>query len=213
VVGRAKLNLVFVLWIAGCASASNPQGHADLAGSATSVCPLHPEQCGGKCCGNVCAEIMLDVRNCGDCGAQCPTGQVCQAGKCGCPGNNGTACGMGQTCCGVASCKSLDSDINNCGACGNICGVGNGQTCMGGKCLCGGVACTGSQKCCNGTCSDSCATAPDMAVGNSGGDCVCATKCPLSKLCLQNSCCFEDVLLMTPGTCMDTTVCAPLTYP
>jgi hypothetical protein len=209
-----RIFLLFVLagGATGCASAANPGNH-DLAGDNTSVCPLHPTQCSGKCCGNQCTEIMLDVRNCGDCGMQCPPGLICAGGKCGCP-PSGTQCGTGQTCCGMNGCKSLDSDINNCGACANICGVGNGQTCSGGKCLCGGVACPAPQKCCNGACMDTCAvTGPDMAMGMAGGQCTCASMCPLSKFCVQNECCFEDLILMTSGKCVDMTLCSPTMYP
>jgi hypothetical protein len=197
--------LLFV-GLAGCAqSSAKPEEKVDLA--AGGVCPAHPDQCGGKCCGDACAEIKLDVRNCGDCGVQCATGQVCYDGRCGCP-PMGTSCGMGQSCCGVAGCKSLDSDINNCGACGNSCGVGPGSKCVMGKCTCGDHACPGTQKCCSGTCMDQCVPPPpDMAAAA----CVCPSKCPLSKTCVGNGCCFED--LVVPNRCTDKTPCSQVQYP
>jgi hypothetical protein len=180
---------------------------SDLGVTPTSICPAHANQCGGKCCGDVCVDTQLDVRNCGDCGVACPSGLVCYQGQCGCP-PLGTQCGLGQSCCGVLGCKSLASDLYNCGGCGNSCGVGAGMKCVDGKCICGQAPCPGGQTCCDGVCRDACVPPPpDMALPA----CNCPSHCILSKTCIGNGCCFEDQL--DPKKCMDKTPCAKVQYP
>ncbi len=182
-----------------------------------SICPAHPDQCGGKCCGSSCAEIMFDVKNCGDCGKTCGTGQVCAGGACGCP-PSGAACGQGQSCCGAAGCKSLMSDVNNCGTCGHACNTNAGESCTSGMCTCGGTLCKSGENCCSGACSSTCTPPPppDMAMppgqdgGSAGGLCQCASHCPLSMLCVGPNCCFEDAFL---GTCTPALTCSPNSSP
>src|SRR5262249_47276208 len=38
-------------------------------------------------------------------------------------------------------------------------------------------------------------------------------QCPLTNSCIGNDCCSESQILMQPGTCLDTTPCAPSTTP
>jgi|GEM_PF-2958708 len=192
---------VLVVLSAGCPST---RGGSD-AGNSAGICPAHPEQCGGKCCGSTCIDTQLDVANCGDCGIACSPGQVCSAGRCGCL-PSGAPCSATQTCCPRVGCKFTDSDINNCGGCGISCG--SGARCENNACSCGGVACGLNQTCCNGVCAVTCASNPDMA--SSSTQCTCASMCPLSKQCLADNCCFEDVFLMTctvpnPPTCTQRT--------
>jgi hypothetical protein len=196
-----RVGCLAVLWlvvIAGCASSSNtPPGAKDLGGS-LSICPDHPNQCGGSCCGSKCIDTSIDPKNCGSCGNVCGDGQLCQGGHCGCfP--SGAQCGSGQTCCSSAGCKSLDSDINNCGACGHACGAG--ATCTNGQCTgCGGQNCTGNQVCCNGTCAATCATdmgaaAPDLSMGNQNtGACQCSDHCASDLIgwCVGDQCCYVN---------------------
>ena len=59
------------------------------------ICPGHPDQCGGKCCGATCIDVSHDPHNCGDCGTVCPVGTVCLGGSCGCP-PHGDKCSLGQ---------------------------------------------------------------------------------------------------------------------
>jgi hypothetical protein len=183
-----------VLLAAGCAATSNPgSGSKDMAGG-LAICPNHPEQCGGTCCGTRCADTMIDPINCGDCGIICTEGQLCSGGHCGCfP--SGTKCGTGQTCCGAAGCKSLDSDVNNCGDCGKSCG--SGATCSGGMCMCGTTVCGVNQVCCNGVCKATCAidmgvAPPDMS-GTSGA-CQCSSHCTTDPIgwCVGPECCYFD---------------------
>jgi hypothetical protein len=44
-------------------------------------------------CGNVCANLNSDPRNCGGCGKACDAGQRCSAGTCGCPAGTTLCCG------------------------------------------------------------------------------------------------------------------------
>jgi hypothetical protein len=189
------------------------------------ICPNHPDQCGGKCCGQYCVEIMSDPRNCGECGHACSTGTVCFGGSCGCPSGGGAgavACGMGQSCCGAQGCKSLMSDTYNCGSCGNDCTQHGGDGCSMGVCTCGGAAaCPSGQSCCSGTCGQ-CST-PDLSmpigIGGDGGifgpPCVCADMCKditkghLSGICDGPNCCFEDTIA---GKCTPSLTCTPQTY-
>lgn len=191
----------------GCASSgAPPDGGGRSDGGGTAICPDHPEQCGGECCGEVCVDTSLDPRSCGGCDKACATGEVCAGGKCGCL-PTGAPCGLGQSCCGASGCKSLMSDINNCGGCGNACGVGSGVTCKDGRCLCGGVACPAGQVCCDGTCAVACAmdmgtTPPDQ--GNAGGLCQCAGGCLI--MCVGADCCYEDLTIFG-GSCTASSSC------
>jgi hypothetical protein len=63
--------------------------------------------------------------------------------KCCCP--DGTKhCG--------AECIDVQHDPANCGACGMACPPG--ESCVQGKCTCGGMLCAGTESCCGGVCVD-----------------------------------------------------------
>ena len=96
-------------------------------------------------CGNICADLQQDERNCGACGMRCRTGDLCcpdgcidaktDEANCGACGN---ACGDGEACCG-GSCAALDSDADNCGGCGRACAEGG--ACISGACAEGVALC------------------------------------------------------------------------
>jgi hypothetical protein len=125
-----RLGLI-LLCLVGCGVNTPIHTSDGGGGNVQTICPAHPEQCGGTCCGTECLDTSNDPRHCGDCTTTCGTGMICLGGHCGCP-PNGIACGMGQTCCGMSGCASLDSDIRNCGGCGHACDPG--QLCMSGMC-------------------------------------------------------------------------------
>lgn len=92
-------------------------------------------------CGQGCADLKADGRNCGACGVACQTGQVCQPraddetlGEC--------VCQAGATNCS-GQCVVLATDPNNCGACGRACAqdelcevqVGDAGTVTGSQCV------------------------------------------------------------------------------
>jgi len=76
-----------------------------------------------------CAELQHDADNCGRCGNECPSGQVCQDGVCG---GCAIPCGDGETCCG-GQCLETEWDEANCGECGRTCS-GQEGTCCNGNC-------------------------------------------------------------------------------
>jgi hypothetical protein len=205
---RAFVAALF-LFVSGCAGSSSPtvNGGKD-GGGGNSICPAHPGQCGGTCCGDQCIDTTIDPRNCGACGMACAAGLVCQAGHCGCfP--TGVACGSGQSCCSSAGCKSLDSDANNCGGCGISCGTGG--TCTGGQCTCGGAKCSAGQSCCSGMCTSmSCVNDMgmpiDMTMPTNTGLCQCSDHCvnDLFGICMDTNCCYLDALL---GSCGAAATC------
>src|SRR4051812_6107950 len=123
---RARCAALFLLLI-GCGTSSTGPAKKDM-GSTASICPAHPDQCGGRCCGSLCVDTMNDANNCGGCNAKCDDGLLCSAGVCKCVAATGggvmtgTDCGLGQSCCGATGCKSLATDAFNCGSCGHSCG-------------------------------------------------------------------------------------------
>ena len=159
------------------------------------ICPGHPDQCGGKCCGTTCTDVPHDPRNCGDCGTVCNAGTVCLGGSCGCP-PHGDKCSLGQSCCGALGCVSLDSDIRNCGNCGTRCP--DGATCAGGQCMCSGAAC-----------------APMIDPVGEGavppGFCTCSDACATdtTRTCIGMDCCYADYVA---GKCSPSTSCGTWTY-
>ncbi|MHB1845412.1 MAG: MXAN_6577-like cysteine-rich protein [Deltaproteobacteria bacterium] len=162
---------------------------------ATLGCPPKPGavcQSPAKSCGSECVNTATDPRNCGACGAACPSGQSCASGAC--------VCGGGATACGTL-CASLTADPTNCGGCGNACLTG--AYCDGGSC-----ACEGSRVLCSGRCVD-----PQSDVANCGG---CEKPCGQGQVCFAGQCqasCQPDggqgvqdagALQDCGGSCVDT---------
>jgi hypothetical protein len=175
--------LVLGLVLSGCASSSvAPQ--LDGGGGGHAICPDHPDQCGGMCCGNKCVDTMLDPLNCGSCTNTCMNGELCKGGACGCQ-PSGTACGTGQSCCGSTGCKSLDSDAFNCGKCGNACPAG--QVCASGTCGCPAGGCVAYDMSMS-------MSSVDMAMSGGGGVCQCSNHCTSDPIgwCVGPNCCYFD---------------------
>ncbi|HUS63607.1 MAG TPA: hypothetical protein VMZ28_03650 [Kofleriaceae bacterium] len=199
--------VVAVSGCVGCASPNQPKP-GDMS-SSSAICPNHPEQCGGQCCGDVCVDTGIDPRNCGACGKACTVGEVCSGNKCGCL-PSGAPCGAGQSCCNANGCKSLNADINNCGGCGITCGPGG--TCSNGECKCGGVTCPAGQSCCGGSCKATCAN--DMGVPldmtSTSGLCQCSNHCANALFvpwCVGPDCCYEDSEIISSGGCLVSSAC------
>jgi Stigma-specific protein, Stig1 len=70
-------------------------------------------------CGQGCADLRADGRNCGACGVACQTGQVCQP-RGDDPSLGECVCQAGATNCN-GQCVVLATDPNNCGVCGKAC--------------------------------------------------------------------------------------------
>ena len=142
----------------------------------------------GKCCGEICANVLADSDNCGGCDQSCPNGSTCADSLCisdagfgsvppcvvgqpGCPNPSCTsalqsdACvtdgGSAGTCCG-GGCVDLASDNANCGACGETCG--SGLTCARGVCAAAP------------SCTDASEGASCLLPGGQSGQC-CAGQC------------------------------------
>lgn len=69
-----------------------------------------------RTCSGACVDTSIDRRNCGACGAACPSSSNCVASKCQCNTAFPNACG--------GSCVDTKTDRANCGSCGNACPVG-----------------------------------------------------------------------------------------
>lgn len=120
-------------------------------GCAPSVCLPSYADCNHVAVDGCEINTSNDVRNCGSCGTQCPLGQVCSSGSCGCP--------AGRTLCGT-TCVDTNVDITHCGSC-NPCPfpVNSTPTCSSGSCgvncnygyiLQGGL-CVAEQRSCRGS--------------------------------------------------------------
>ena len=102
----------------------------------------------------MCVDLSVDNTNCGTCGHQCPSGQVCSGGACA------VTCATSQVDCNGLCIDPL-RDNQHCGASG-ACGAGDagspGTSCAAGT-VCNGagvcaVTCAASQVQCSGTCID-----------------------------------------------------------
>ncbi|MGH7435343.1 MAG: hypothetical protein ACRENE_06690 [Polyangiaceae bacterium] len=105
-------------------------------------------------CNGLCSDMNSDASHCGSCGNQCPAGQVCNTGVCGCFLASDTLCG--------SVCVDTSNDPQNCGTCGARCTAYDGCTnghcdCPYGQMRCGAVCTdvmTDTSNC--GTCGNSC---------------------------------------------------------
>ncbi|MCL2325986.1 MAG: BspA family leucine-rich repeat surface protein [Proteobacteria bacterium] len=123
--------------------------------SACGVCKSGFGNCDGNWHNGCEASLNADNSNCGTCGVQCSSGQVCAGGSCGasclagqelCGGVCVSLAATNMSDCGVcldgfANCdgnlaNGCETDLmaaTNCGACGNVCS--SDQECRGGKCI------------------------------------------------------------------------------
>ncbi|MEI9950156.1 MAG: hypothetical protein WDO74_14570 [Pseudomonadota bacterium] len=127
--------------MAGCKDDDGPL-HAGSAGAGPTVIVCAANQ---QMCVDACVDLQVDAANCGACGKQCASGQVCSAGECG------STCAAPTTLCAADGdatyCANLATDGQNCGECGNACAPG--MVCADGACS---VSCPGTQLNCHGAC-------------------------------------------------------------
>jgi hypothetical protein len=164
---------------------------------------------GGSSGGGCDANTSTDWTNCGSCGHQCATGQICNAGQCQ------DDCTSPQVVCqGTPGCFDLTKDLHNCGACGKQCLPPAGGT------VPGTAVCSASQ------CGFSCpadAGVPDGGAPiaqcdvDSGGSAgcfdltstsdhcgACNKQCQSGQVCTQSTCCPQGSMVCGSG-CIDVT--------
>jgi hypothetical protein len=93
---------------------------------------------GAQLCGERCASLLSDARNCGSCGSRCALNEVCRSGRCECV--NGSCSLPGATCCAAGSGSAC--------VCGGGGFVGDPTTCrFAGACPPGSTGCGSSFTC------------------------------------------------------------------
>jgi hypothetical protein len=153
-------------------------------------------------CGGYCGDLESDPANCGDCGYECATCEICENGVC-----TTSDCLPPYTLCVIddhkCECVDLLNNDNHCGGCNNPCEYFNGFECQNGACECrpgltdcGGVCfdlqsdsqhcgqcygvCGDESICCDGECTD-----PLVDDQNCGS---CSNDCSAGESCLYGHC-------------------------
>jgi hypothetical protein len=129
------------------------------------------------------AALQSDRNNCGACGRQCASGEVCSAGVCT------VQCQSGQSNCS-GSCVNTATDRANCGTCGTACAAG--RICQGGTCI---LSCPSGQTACGSSCVN---TQTDSANCNA-----CGNLCTGGRVCSSGMCTCPSGQTLCGGTCFD----------
>ena len=168
-----------VVWLLATVVACGDNNAPAMMGDDDPVMCTSPE----VACGTACVNTADDERNCGGCGTECSSGELCVSGDC----QAMVTCTGGQLDCNN-SCKDPKTDEDNCGMCGMKCP--SGQTCEDGTCE-ATVSCTTPEIDCNNDCVD-----PRLD-GNCGG---CGITCANGQTCVVNQ-------ANTNGSCQGTITC------
>lgn len=132
----------------GSGSSASNSGDGNTATSTSPSCPGTASACDGAC-----VDVQRDPENCGACGNQCSSDQVCSLGRCT------DDCDDDLEACG-SSCVDTELDSQNCGECGTECGAGQG--CVDGDCEDLAGSNTQAKSCTNG--------GPPIYTGKGTGD-------------------------------------------
>ncbi len=159
------------------ATSTSDGGGASSTTGGEQGCPQGAVQCPERC-----ANLSLDVYNCGACGNICPEGQACRNGVCDCQGGR-VDCGSG--------CISLDESAENCGACGSACP--SDLVCSEGTCSSG---CASHLTRCGQSCTDT--------NGNAEHCGSCDNACPEGQVCSDGVCGCGGGRTLCDGACTDT---------
>lgn len=181
-----KFLILFVAMVLVAAGACSSNSTEPTPGaSATNASTTGGLMCasGQKDCNGVCINTSSDSLNCGECGVQCGTGQMCQVAVCRCQGSL-EECG--------GACINTNANAANCGACGTACATG--QVCDRGMCA---ATCSTGLTDCSGGCTN-----PLNDPFNCG---TCGTACGAGQTCSQGSCVCGDGSPVCNGACTNIT--------
>ncbi len=159
---------------------------SDAPGSDAPAADAGP-RCPGRqsLCGEVCADLEVDLQHCGACGTSCGGAERCVAGRCT------LSCPEGQTVC-AGRCVDPGSDPAHCGGCGQACD--DGQRCARGVCA---ATCGAGLSLCAGACVD-----PQTSAAHCGA---CGTACAAGEACAAGRCAVlcSQGLAVCSGQCRD----------
>ncbi|MEM9860546.1 MAG: hypothetical protein AAF938_02920 [Myxococcota bacterium] len=179
---------------AACAACGDGCAEGELCGATGGV-----SSCGTDCrdlmfCTDTCADLTMDIQNCGGCGAACPmpdgtAAATCMASACG------FVCDAGREDCDEVpddmdadGCETdIVGDVNNCGGCGTVC-ESDGENIVSLACvssMCAVGECADGFGDCNGMIDDGCELPTDADMNNCGG---CGIVCPEGSRCEAGSC-------------------------
>jgi hypothetical protein len=152
-------------------------------GSSAAPVTLSASSCehGETLCGNTCADLFSDKKNCGVCGRACGAREICVNARCGpaCTTSGTTLCGD--------TCVDLDTDMSNCGACGTECETylpnAQGSLCTGGECVIS--ACKTDYDDCDGKVENGCEVNLRLSANNCGS---CGNSCSSGQVCYAGQC-------------------------
>ena len=151
-----------------CANPANGTAACVMGACGVATCNAGFGDCDRSATNGCEVSTSTSESHCGMCGNACPTGQVCNAGRCEIP------CPRGLVNCN-GECVALAYDPENCGRCGNRCTLG--ALCGAGLCV---AACGAGQVTCAGGCTNT-QTDPE----NCGA---CGTVCPPGNACQMGAC-------------------------
>lgn len=117
-------------------------------------------------CNGFCADLDVDIRNCGFCGKRCDADELCSDGRC----VPELDCNGDVACEGV--CVDVLTDEENCGSCGRACDERAGEVCNAGNC-----GCRTEHDRCDGFCVDTQSDADHCGECNEA--CLAGEKCSL----------------------------------
>jgi len=123
------------------------------------------------------ANILTNANNCGGCGINCQTGQVCTNGSCV------NVCSSPLVMC-ASVCVNEQTDTNNCGGCGVVCSTGANATatCTSGAC---GITCNTGFGNCDQNPNNGCEVSLLTSASNCGS---CGHACAQGHTCSAGVC-------------------------